>query len=374
MNLIASTFATCKLFLKTHPCMPTVMFVGRSLLFLAIAFNLLWAIGSALNQENLMGVGIQLAQSIGLSLILLQFIDDRISSLSATLRVFAIDVISACFQVGAADPFFVVQATDYVQAEPGKVVMGVFAAVSAWFAIKLVMPKPSGAVYAYALHRASRDFFKRIGPWTQLRLWDAELVSAHEAGHAVIVGLLPFHQKDLEVVMTGDQRDGLDGYCRTNGWKNRSHSMVFLELDMMTSLAGVEAEKICTGERTISGTSDYDRFIESAEQYLACGEFELFYLEPKNELEAAYNRAKVLELRLRLQQVVRDLLLENREILESLRQKLMDKGRVHGKELTDLISQVKPVPGCPVISEFLKEAMRVDVTEADDRLGEMPVA
>jgi hypothetical protein len=374
MNRISSWLSTCRLFLKTHPDIFDLLIVGRFLMFLVLSGHWLWVLRLMLASENLVDTGILFAQSVAITFILIQFIQDDIPIRNTVLRVFIAGVLAEGLKIGAANPFFVVEVAGYVQAHTTNVLMGIFAGVASWLVFRLTIPTPSDAQCAYGLRKAHSEFFKRIGPWTKLRLWDAEMVSAHEAGHAVVLGLLPFHQKNLEVVMTSDKSNGIDGFCRINGWKNLSHSMVFLELDMISFLAGVEAEKICTGERTISGTSDYDRFIEIAEQYLACGEFELFYLDPKNELEAAYNRSKILELRLRLQQVVRDLLLENREILESLRQKLMDKGRVHGTELTDLLVQVKPVPGCPIISAFLKEAMRVDVAEANERFDERPVA
>jgi hypothetical protein len=322
-----------------------------------------------------LSLSISVAQIVALALLFIQYADFRITGIGIVFRTVLLCVAAKALQkmISMLCDYIVI-GTAYMQENPGEVLMAVFSGCITWFLMRLAIPSLSEDSYLTSMRSVSKDFYNKIGPWTKLTRFDAEMVSAHEAGHAVVFGLLPYFQKDVEVVMTCTHKDGLDGYCRTNGWNNRSHSMVFLELKMLIALAGVEAEKICTGERTVSGTADYERFIDIAEDYLACGEFELFYHEPKTEIEAAYNRSKVLELRLRLQQVVRNLLIENREILDAIRQKLMDKGRVHGDELTDLLTKVKAVPGCPLISEFLREAMREDVATSDERQVFTPLA
>lgn len=374
MNLISSWFSTCKLFLHTHPCIPAISTVGRGFVFFIGLFYCAFVMASIVYFTSTLNLAINIAQLAVLALLMIRYIDLQISAISMFLRSAGVCATVQLLNLAVRQQSALIESgTAYIQAHPGEVMIAMVAGGSIFVLLRLVVPVWENDNSGYSLSRATKNFYNRIGPWTKLRRWDAEMVSAHEAGHAIVVGLLPFHKQNLEVVMTTEE-DGLNGYCEMNGWASRSHSMVFLELRMLTALAGVESEKICTGERTVSATSDYEKFIDIAEKYLSCGEFELFYLDPKNELEADYNRSKVLELRRRLQHVVRALLLENREILEIIRQKLMIKGRVHGPELTELLAQVKPVPGCPKISNILKEAIREDVAEDDRREAQRAVA
>jgi hypothetical protein len=343
--------------------------LGQSLVISAALCNIAWIIYQALYPVLTIYPVVHAVEVFCLGVLLVKYVDLKISSIELMLRSVAACLITSLLCVVLSlYSLPLLKLTDFIQENSGETIMAFLIGGLAWNIFRLVIPHKSkencqpshSSMLSYSM-----GLYNKIGPWTKLRLWDAQMVSAHEAGHAVVLGLLPYHEKNLEVVMKASQEHGFDGYCKVNGWSSRSHSMTFLELRMISFLAGVEAEKICTGERSVSGTSDYERFIELATHYLCCSELTLFYLNPKDELESAYNRSKILELRERLQHVVRNLLIENREILEVIRQKLIDKGRVRGSELIDLVTKVRPVPGCPVISDFLREAMREDVIEAD---------
>lgn len=267
----------------------------------------------------------------------------------------------------------------YLQKSPGEVLLGFGFALATWLLVKYFIPaKPSYSGQSALSVRAMagpRKPFEKVGPWSKLTLWDAEGIAAHEAGHAIAFGLFPFLEHDTEAVLQmGVDRSFLDGYCRGNGWRNKVESLTLYDIRMIVILAGVEAERLCLGERLISGTSDHERFIELAKKRLQVDHESIFYNLPKNEFEAKHNSDAIMALKTKYQQIACDLLIANRELLDVIKGGLMEKGRIHGEQFRSLLAQVKPVPGCPVISDILHRALEADAQAFNATLAEKAVA
>lgn len=270
-------------------------------------------------------------------------------------------------------------AIDYLAAHPGEALFAILVGFFCWSLCSTFVPgyriKPMIVAGTAALAPRKTQNYSKVGPWSKLSEWDAQFIAAHEAGHAVALGLFPYIEKGCHVVLQqGVNADFLDGYCRVNGWRNKSQSRTFLEIDMIILLAGVEAELLCMGERGISATSDHECFIEAARKHLQCDDKSLYFNDPANEHEVKYNTDSILALKLKYQNITRNLLAENREILDEIRGLLVEKGVVRGAELQKLLSGVRWVPGCPIISPALDAAMKADTDIADRKYQEPATA
>lgn len=267
----------------------------------------------------------------------------------------------------------------YLGQHSGEAILAILCGICAWSLCSSFFPneriQPMIVAGTTAMAPRKTKVYSKVGPWTKLSEWDAQFIAAHEAGHAIALGLLPYLEKGCHVTLQmGVDADFLDGYCRINGWRNKSQSMTYLKLDLINLLAGVEAEQLCMGERGVSATSDHERFIEGARKYLQCDESSLYFNEPANEHEVKHNTDAIMELKLKYQNIARNLLVENRDILDAIRASLVEKGIVKGEELQKLLSAVKWVPGCPVISPSLVRALKADVEVADSNYQEPKTA
>lgn len=342
MSLILLTYS----FKYTSLAASAIDFVGA-----AAVFTLLWRyIGDSTNFLNI------LARGIG------------IFSLSILLE----RVYTHCSAEFA-------QITQYLGEHPGEALLAILTALASWSLLSTFFPsqriQPMIVAGTSVMAPRATKTYSKVGPWSKLSEWDAQFIAAHEAGHAVALGLFPYIEKRCQVVLQmGVDADFLNGYCRVNGWRNKSQSRAFLEIDLIILLAGVEAELLCMGERGISATSDHERFIEGARKFLQCDEKSLYFNAPANEHEVKHNTDSILALKIKYQNITRNLLAENREILDAIRGALVEKGIVKGQELQELLSGVKWVPGCPVISPALNAAFKADVEIANSRFPEPKTA
>ncbi|WP_408602219.1 hypothetical protein [Pseudomonas sp. PLMAX] len=215
-------------------------------------------------------------------------------------------------------------------------------------------PQPSEWEMAHG-SRVSPDDQKFFGPWTRLEKNDSEVIAAHEAGHAVVLGLFQYTLPDLTVAMdTLVSGQPIGGYCagpwKRGNFKTRSYS----ELEMIVLLAGVEAEELLLGERTSGATSDYRRWLEMAERFLATDLNSIFYIRPENDSQKAHNDLQLRTLKINQANMARKILEANIGVLQEIRDGILAKRKLKGQEVLDLLSKVVSVEGCPVISERTK--------------------
>lgn len=260
---------------------------------------------------------------------------------------------------------------EYVSAHQAEFIIAIMVWMLTWSLGAIYAPgsKIKPVILAGSLSDFPKEIkqFSKLGPWSHLSDWDAKLIAAHEAGHAIALGLYPYVQKDCRIVMqVGVDQRYMDGFCRNNSWSNEVGSMALHEIEMIILLAGVEAELLCIGERGISATSDYEKFIEAARKYLLRDHRNVFFYNPLNEHEVRHNTNLILDLKKKYRNITRNLLVENRDILDTLREKLLENGVVKGDEFHELVSRVKPVPGCPVISPSVNAAVKHDKEYFDE--------
>lgn len=350
-----------------------------------IAFGFIFAmfmglLFSCLKGSSLVESAIYIVGTIGL--ITLITVDSQLPSnplkvVARAIAIFSTAIVLARIYTHQADEFIGI--VKYLGNHSGESILAILAGLLTWSFCAPLLPSKKiqpmiVAGTSVAGHKPTK-LYSKVGPWSKLSEWDAQFVAAHEAGHAVALGLFPYIEKGCHVVLQmGVDADFLDGYCQVNGWRQKSQSMSYLEIDMIILLAGVEAEKLCMGERGISATSDHERFIEQARKHLQCDDKSLYFYRPANEHEVRHNTDSIMSLKLKYQNITRNLLAENREILDVIRAALVEKGVVKGAELQGLLSRVKWVPGCPIISPALNAALKADVEASDSLYKERPIA
>lgn len=215
-------------------------------------------------------------------------------------------------------------------------------------------PQPSQWEMAHGT-RVSPDDQQFFGPWTRLHKNDAEVIAAHEAGHAVVLGLFRYDLPDLSTAMeTLISGQPIGGYCAGPWKRGNFKTRAFAELEMIVFLAGVEAEELLLGERTSGAISDYRRWLEMAERFLATDLHSIFYIRPETDIQKAHNDLQLRTLKINQANMARKILEANIGILEEIRDGILAKRKVKGQELLDLLSKVVSVDGCPVISERTK--------------------
>lgn len=362
-----------KLYFKTHPTIimakPLAGFFALVSLFSMSMFLLF----SSLSAEGIVLTAIYLAGAVGIFQVLLRLfsqnsciVDVCLGGATIFTLSFGLSLIYTKKYDGLTAPLL-----EYVGSHPAEFIVAIMVWMLTWSIGAIYAPgsKIKPVILAGSLSDFPKEIkqFSKIGPWSHLSDWDAKLIAAHEAGHAIALGLFPYVQKDCQIVMQmGVDKKYTNGYCRTVQWSNQTGSMSFHEIEMIILLAGVEAELLCIGERGISGTSDYERFIEEARQYLLRDHRSVFFYNPLNEHEVKHNTDLILDLKRKYQNITRNLLVENRDILDVLREKLLEKGIVKGEEFHELVAKVKRVPGCPVISPSVDAAMKQDTEYFDD--------
>jgi hypothetical protein len=200
-----------------------------------------------------------------------------------------------------------------------------------------------------------------IGPYTKLQSLDAQFVACHETGHAIVLALFPHRPHDIEVVMTADVMGNTnEGWCSGVGIRTHCMPRQFLELRMILLLAGREGEFLFAGEYSISGTSDNEKWLVAATEYLESDPKVIFFRKPASKQEFDFNADQLEKLKAQHVDVARRLLLANQPIFEKIRDGMLEKSRVHGKELLDLLAHVKTVEGCPSLSARVDQALKHD--------------
>jgi len=189
---------------------------------------------------------------------------------------------------------------------------------------------------------------------TRFTWFDKRSISIHEAGHAVIMALDPFLDDSAEVVLAQGPDRGSFGYCRHSGWPHNVLMREYTEMYMIGLLAGVEAERMMLGGYGSGGANDYKNWLARVPQFMATDPDEVYFASPTELAEIELNRLALNELRKKQQEKARRILEANKPILEEIAAKLVEKNRLHGAELREILSRVVSVEGVPDFTRYLE--------------------
>lgn len=177
---------------------------------------------------------------------------------------------------------------------------------------------------------------------------DKSIIAVHEAGHAILLGLHKDLPETSELILRQEATDtGSLGHCTGVAWEHRISSKTFVEWNMLFCLAGVEAERLVLGEVSLGGSSDYRNWQDLAHQYLGGHDSIVYFHDIKAPWQEDFNAKVLYDLKEQQKAVVRDMLLENEDVLIILRDALLERGAIRGKDFLDVLSMVVPTANTP---------------------------
>ncbi|KPC17380.1 hypothetical protein [Pseudomonas amygdali] len=185
---------------------------------------------------------------------------------------------------------------------------------------------------------------ERVSVTTQ----DKSIIAVHEAGHAVLLGLHKALPESSELVMrTTAEDNGSLGHCTGVSWNHQISNKTFVEWNMLFCLAGIEAERLMLSEVSLGGSSDYRNWQALADQYIGGHDSLVYFHEIKAPWHEEYNAKVMYDLKESQKAIVREMLLENEEVLIILRDALIERGGIKGKDFLDILSLVVPTANTP---------------------------
>lgn len=374
MGLLQTAKSRLELLRKTHPVAvkaksifiwsPTITSAFAAIVFLFLA------ISSALKPEiDPVIFGIYIASFIIMTRFcynLSQLESDTIPNLLRIWIVISANQIAIFYSVDLSE--CINSFASFIFDYPKNSLIILICVLSLLCAFELIVPirykqsLPAHISYGACAISIKSKKYDPLGPWSNLNKWEAELMASHEAGHAIVLGLLPYLENRTTVALqTLHPEEKIDGFCTFHNWRSRIGSMAFMELRMLILVAGVEAEKLCEGDRSISGYSDYETWLHLAKEYLSRSDNVIYYQKPSSDLEFNINHRLISELRERNISVVKSLLEKNKDILLTIRRMLIEEGVITGLPLISLLSNVIPVDGCPLFTDKFNDAIRSDI-------------
>ncbi|PJG84797.1 hypothetical protein [Conservatibacter flavescens] len=170
---------------------------------------------------------------------------------------------------------------------------------------------------------------------------DIQYVASHEAGHLLMyaaLGQLPPSMK----VEVKEQMDGTTnlGYVSAFVSKRASQSRLFVEWQMLTTLAGREGESILLQDNSLGSVQDNYEWFNLASVYLK-NHFEgIFYIEPMSSFEFNANEEKLNALKAKQTQLLQTFFSLNLPIYKQLTSMLIEKKILYGDEIIQFFQQV----------------------------------
>lgn len=179
-----------------------------------------------------------------------------------------------------------------------------------------------------------------LGIIKKLNPIDVEKTATHEAGHALlhcVVDDLPdaFHVKINETTASGAL-----GYV--SGFKQieiveRSN---FSYWHMLMLLAGGYAERFRYGDNTMGATSDNEKWMKVAKDYLINDLETVFYPAPSTYYESQSNNQKLEELRQQQLEILNKFFIHNEGVFYEFVEKLINKNCLNKREIQPLLDKV----------------------------------
>lgn len=165
------------------------------------------------------------------------------------------------------------------------------------------------------------------------------LIACHEAGHAIVSELLEADSVDLVTVLNHDsQAAGITSLYRNEGY---FHAKKFMENRVMCLLAGKAATEICYGTVDPGVISDLRRAFDIVhrfvDDYCSYGFDKFVYTETVSPDLLHRRDAQVASEMDRYYAQTRQLLIEHRDKLEILTQRLVEEKTLLGSQIQDIL-------------------------------------
>jgi len=140
-----------------------------------------------------------------------------------------------------------------------------------------------------------------------------------------------------------NDKPGLDGNLGRVSLARKTHRLTektYAEWTMLLDLAGKWGEEYICHESTSCNGEDYQRWMSTAQKYLANHHKGIFYVPPVSELEQSQNVEKLEALKISHKNILTELYAKNEEVMTELLQTLLAKKEMNAAELTPYLSKV----------------------------------
>jgi hypothetical protein len=195
--------------------------------------------------------------------------------------------------------------------------------------------------------RPSKEIASPVGRHRQ-SAEDLRRVAIHEAGHAVMYGLLPQRPQQMHAFIRA-VIDPAAGAPEGGGVRLAPMQVpeTYTYALMLIKLAGLEAELAVLGSRGNGGADDYADWIDLATRYAVAGSAGAFYRSPVAFGQRKINRDTLDALRDRQRAELRDFFALNRLLLLELSEDLLVHGELGHEEIITYLDRVDVGPlGC----------------------------
>jgi hypothetical protein len=186
---------------------------------------------------------------------------------------------------------------------------------------------------------------------------DIRIAAIHEAGHALVYGLLDTLPSSLVAyinkrALCSSEYSGVGGQV---GAVSRPYSLQYepcMKWSMFLSLAGMEGERAVLGVCSSGAQADMDHWYSKAKLYLVSGCSTLLYFPlPQEEWEVNTNRESLASLLKIHREVLTQFFKENQQVLSELADALIQRERLKANDLKPFLNKVVSVPGIPKVSD-----------------------
>jgi len=189
---------------------------------------------------------------------------------------------------------------------------------------------------------------------TKLNENDLRMTCIHEAGHALLYGILDQIPESLFVQINhktyDDDRNSVSGFVGSSFKEQAFPCQSFIEWRMLVNLGGLEAEKAILGQFTSGGRSDIKRWYDSAKFYFSCGFSDrLYFPNPEAEWEEKINQETLAFMLSKQRRVLELFFQENLSILNELADALREQNRLKAPDLEPYLKRIVRTDGMPVV-------------------------
>jgi hypothetical protein len=183
---------------------------------------------------------------------------------------------------------------------------------------------------------------------------DRRSTSIHEAGHALVYGILEQIPESLFIVIKNQYYDedyiSSSGFCGSATKGQAYPYQSFVEFRMFVTLGGFEAEKAILGECTAGARADIKSWYSSAKLYYSCGfSGELYFPDPEADWEEKANREVLETLLQKHHATLAQFFQVNLAVLKELADALLEQNKMKASDLAPYLKRVVRTHGMPVV-------------------------
>jgi hypothetical protein len=171
---------------------------------------------------------------------------------------------------------------------------------------------------------------------------DVRRTAVHEVGHLLLYAALPTIPEKLKVKVFHkiSRTDQLRGYVQADKKCGAAETERLTHWQMLSYLGGTVAEQLVYGNRADGAVDDNVGWTHSAQQYLACGYGEVYFLEPMNMGQIEHNHIVINRLKAQHQAALTQFLAVNRALLDELTERLVTEREMSAKMLAPFFKRV----------------------------------